>query len=203
MSLAPGYLQRWATHTREAQSALSEQTLPARQRGEHSGRTHTPSSQTREAQSLLSPQGPPTAHVGAHDAGAHRLPVQTKDAQSPLLPHTAPVLQDGEHAGSWQVPLSLHTPEPHSASAPQGAPSWHAGAQLAGWQAPPAHTKEWQSPLSSHGAPVSPGTAAQLAQVASASRIGWRNGSAWLAKKVLAVSFSFVPLLMNSPQTYS
>ena len=179
MSLAPqGYLQRLAAHLREAQSPLSEQMLWARQRGEHAGRTHVPPSQALEAQSLLSPQGAPTAHLGAHDAGAHRLSVQMNDEQSPLSPHTSPVLQDGEHAGAWQVPLSLHTPEPHSAAAPQGAPSWHAGAQLEGWQAPSAHTKEWQSPLSSQGAPVSPGAAAQLAHVASASRIGWRKGSA-------------------------
>jgi len=93
---------------------------------------HRPPVHTPEPQSAADPQGAPWLQVGAHPGGAHRLSVHTNDAQSPLLAHTSPLSHVGEQADGWQVPSAPHTPEPQSASDPQGAPWLHVGAQLAG-----------------------------------------------------------------------
>jgi hypothetical protein len=54
--------------------------------------------------------------------------------------------------------------------------------------------------LWTQGAPAVPGGTEQFCQLASASRIGRRRTSAWVLKKVFAVSNSSVPFEMKRPK---
>lgn len=164
-------------------------------------RAQIPLVQRRELQSALEPQGAPVLQRGAQNDGAHRLFLQMAEEQSPLSPQTWPVLQRGEQAGAAHVPLALQTSEPQSSFEPHGEPRLQLGAHCGGRQRPPWHTKERHWPFWVQGEPFMPDGTEQLCQLASASRIGRRRISAWVLKKVLAVSDSSVPFAMKRPKS--
>lgn len=65
--------------------------------------------------------------------------------QSPLLLQAEPLEHFGEHFGAAHLPLT-HNLEPQSPGAPQGAPCWQPGAQLAARQTPLVQVKLAQLP---------------------------------------------------------